>query len=251
MAPSKFEKHIKEQLEEREIPPSAQAWERLSESLDTVVPPVNKRNYYRYAIAASFIGILIVSLVYFNSGSPETNPDVQLVETNKEAPETMIVPDGKVETDSEQTVVQNDKITPQPAIRSKTVNQIEIPDVRNKVASGKETDVVSDATIEKTVMPKDVNEELLNTKILEIVATVDSLEMHNTALTNAEVDMLLRNAQAEILRDKLFNENGSVDAMALLTEVEDELDQSFRDQLFDSLKEGFLKVRTAVADRNK
>ena len=36
-----------------------------------------------------------------------------------------------------------------------------------------------------------------------------------------------------------------------LTEVEDELDQSFRDQIFDSLKEGFLKVRTAVADRNK
>jgi len=38
--------------------------------------------------------------------------------------------------------------------------------------------------------------------------------------------------------------------MALLTEVEGELDQSFRDQIFEKLKSGFLKVRTAVADRN-
>jgi len=66
-------------------------------------------------------------------------------------------------------------------------------------------------------------------------------------LTNAEVDDLLRSAQEEILREKLFSQNGSVDAMAL----QDELDQSFRDQIFESLKTGFLKVRTAVADRNK
>ncbi|MFK7811850.1 MAG: hypothetical protein AB8B59_05100, partial [Maribacter sp.] len=70
-------------------------------------------------------------------------------------------------------------------------------------------------------------------------------------LTEAEVDDLLRNAQEEIFRDELFNRNGSVDALALLNEVETELDKSFRDQIFESLKTGFLKVRTAVADRNK
>jgi len=35
-----------------------------------------------------------------------------------------------------------------------------------------------------------------------------------------------------------------------LNEVEGELDISFREQIFESLKTGFLKVRTAVADRN-
>jgi len=36
-----------------------------------------------------------------------------------------------------------------------------------------------------------------------------------------------------------------------LAEVEDELDESFRDQIFDALKTGYLKLRTAVADRNQ
>ncbi|CAN0604335.1 unnamed protein product, partial [Ectocarpus sp. 12 AP-2014] len=72
----------------------------------------------------------------------------------------------------------------------------------------------------------------------------------NSTVTDAEVDSLLTRAQDEILRDKIFNKDKSVDAMALLTEVEDELDKSFRDQIFDSLKAGFIKVRTAVADRN-
>ena len=82
-----------------------------------------------------------------------------------------------------------------------------------------------------------------------IVAQLDVLEQYS-AVTDAEVDSLLKRAQDEILRDKLFNTDKSVDAMALLTEVEGELDQSFRDQIFNSLKASFIKVRTAVADRN-
>ena len=42
----------------------------------------------------------------------------------------------------------------------------------------------------------------------------------------------------------------TVDAMALLAEAETEMDQTFREQLFIKLKNGFNKVRTAVADRN-
>ena len=82
-----------------------------------------------------------------------------------------------------------------------------------------------------------------------IVAQLDVLEQYS-AITDAEVDSLLKRAQDEILRDKLFNTDKSVDALALLTEVEGELDQSFRDQIFNSLKASFIKVRTAVADRN-
>jgi hypothetical protein len=72
----------------------------------------------------------------------------------------------------------------------------------------------------------------------------------SSQVTDAELDSLLRNAQEAIVREQLFNTDKTVNAIALLTEVEDELDQSFRTQIFQSLKTGFLKVRTAVADRN-
>ena len=77
------------------------------------------------------------------------------------------------------------------------------------------------------------------------------LEDAKQEVTDAEVDSLLRAAQRQILTDKLFADSGSVDAMSLLAEVEDELDESFRDQIFDALKSGYLKLRTAVADRNQ
>ncbi len=97
--------------------------------------------------------------------------------------------------------------------------------------------------------PIQLSDNLLNAKIAEVVAQVALLEQA-AQLTDSEVDSLLLIAQQDILRQRIFNGDKTVDAMALLTEVEDELDQSFRDQIFQSLKTGFLKVKTAVADRN-
>ncbi|MEM9649705.1 MAG: hypothetical protein AAF969_14605, partial [Bacteroidota bacterium] len=94
------------------------------------------------------------------------------------------------------------------------------------------------------------NNSLITEKINEVVAQVRLLESVNTEVSDAEVDSLLRAAQRDILSEQLFTPEGGVDAMALLTEVEDELDESFRDQIFDALKDGYFKLRTAVADRN-
>jgi len=77
MEPNKFEKHIKNQLEEREIKPSSGAWEKLSERLDDEIPQVKKRNYFFYAVAASFIGLLIASIIYVYKTN-ETNTPIQV-----------------------------------------------------------------------------------------------------------------------------------------------------------------------------
>ena len=95
------------------------------------------------------------------------------------------------------------------------------------------------------------SDKLIAQKVEEVVAQVQVMEDAKQDVTDAEVDSLLRAAQRQILTDKLFADGGSVDAMSLLAEVEDELDESFRDQIFDALKSGYLKLRTAVADRNQ
>ncbi len=250
MAPNKFEKHIKKELQEREIQPSANAWKTLSERLDEVAPQSKKRNYFWYGIAASFIGLLILSVVYFNSRSSVNNPGVKIVDTTEEAIK-LDKDSGIINGKEIEEVIENDKnvLSPTPDVEIVINNQN--PELKDQITSTGEVDNLVEASVEKAIKANDFKEEIINTKILEIVAAVDSLEKNNTALTDAEVNDLLRNAQEEILRDKLFNQNGSVDAIALLTEVEDELDKSFRDQIFESLKTGFLKVRTAVADRNK
>ncbi len=94
-------------------------------------------------------------------------------------------------------------------------------------------------------------EEIIDAKIADLVAQVEIMQQENYTVTDSEVDSMLRKAQREILMEKYLKESHTVDATALLLDVEDELEQSFRDQLFETLKSGFLKVRTAVADRNK
>ena len=100
--------------------------------------------------------------------------------------------------------------------------------------------------------PVTVEQDLIiDNKISEIVAQVSLIELDSEGVTDAEVDSLLTSAQRELLADKNFRQGSAVDANLLLADVEVELDKSFRDQVFDKLKQGFIKVRTAVADRNK
>jgi len=55
-------------------------------------------------------------------------------------------------------------------------------------------------------------------------------------------------AQQEIHSKKLLYKN-KVDAMELLSIVEDELEANFRDRVFEALGDGYKKVRTAVVNR--
>ena len=64
-----------------------------------------------------------------------------------------------------------------------------------------------------------------------------------------DVEALLNNARREIETQRIIN-NPKVDATALLEDVEWELEESFRDKVFDALGEGYNKVRTAVSERN-
>jgi len=249
MAPNKFEKHIRKQLEGREIEPTANAWANLSEKLD-IAPSQKKRDYLWYGIAASFIGILIISLLYFGLNDAENLPAVQVVEIDETIKEDITNSELILEKNANEGLVEKSKIKPLAKRGVKDVIKNQPLELKGQITSIKEKEAVVNLELEKVVVAKDFKEEIISAKILEIVSKVDSLEQNNEVLTDVEVDKLLRDAQEELLRDKLFKNNSSVDAMALLKEVEVELEQSFRDQIFQSLKTGFLKVRTAVADRN-
>ncbi len=245
MVPDKFEKHIKNQLGKREISPSDNAWDKISGQLAKTESPKSKR-FLWYSVAAACIGILIISTLYLNTSDESIDSDIQLVETPNEP---VIIPKTEAVVKKQNAVEEKIAISDKPSIKVAKKPSIQVEtdsDYNSQIAS---TDNFSDKIIKvDTVLNK--AEQLINTKIAEIVAQVNSLENSNLPISSIEVDSLLRKAQQEVLTDKIFNQEGKVDAMALLNEVEGELDKSFREQIFESLKTGFLKVRTAVADRN-
>jgi len=246
MAPNKFEKHIKQRLEEREIRPSINAWSRISEQLEGGESP-KTNTVFRYAIAASFIGFLVVSIWYFNRDAPVDSQNT-VVES---APVDSSIKEEKSDKTFEQSLEKESIVAKRDKIPNKNdaVDSPEIPNNNPKISV-----VMADKgnePLEKVILASEGSCELIDIKIAEIIAQVDLLEKENNSITDAEIDTLLRQAQQEILEDKIFRQDRSVDATALLADVEDELDKSFRDQIFDALKDGFVKVRTAVADRNK
>jgi len=256
MEPNNFEKHIREQLEQREIPPSAEAWGKVTSQLGS---PSKQRpsSLFWYGIAASFVGFLAIYWMYHAAQEPNPNPGTPiLVEDNENLgkedlykgaidvhrfPESHIV-DINDGLDSGQGLKDtlgplNQQVVQTTAIKEPAQTSIAL--VKKEESEATENDIFS----------KD-SEKIINAKISEIVAQVDALEQNNVTVSDAEVDSLLQQAHRELMAERLLMGTGKVDAMALLAEVEDELDQSFRDQIFEKLKTGFLRVRTAVADRN-
>jgi hypothetical protein len=242
----KLEKHIKEKLEERTIKPSASAWDRIAGQV-SVQPKKKARKWYPLAIAASFIGILLVSILFFTS-EPYNEIPVQVVDENDGKSENIKefevapteIPQKELPEDMDVQVANSE---PETVLPEKSIKQVELPKSESVLVQQETRLPVQDDRIKKS-------EGLIFQKVEEVVAQVEILESIQNNVTEAEVDSLLRAAQKQILTDKLFAQDGTVDAMGLLAEVEDELDETFRDQIFDALKDGYLKLRTAVADRN-
>ncbi len=247
----KLEQHIKEQLAKREITPSEKAWDKVV--LELSEPSENKKNnrFWYYAIAASFIGMAVVSGLYYNTISKTTPVEVVNVERNQP------------EATSENTIEKNRDFETKPQVVAADMesndhgkhseSDIAIPKIEEPKQEFQSEALLADGQQANPIVkekPIYAEDKIIAQQLEVVLQKISGLEKDDVQITDAEVDSLLRIAQQEILTDKLFQQNGKVDAMALLTEVEDELDQSFRDQIFEKLKEGFFKVRTAVADRN-
>jgi len=241
----KLEKHIREKLQKREIEPSMDTWNKIEAQLGGVESKPKNGKVYWYAIAASFIGVLLVSIVFFNNGL-ENESVIQVVDVVKED-SSNIKPEKKLQNKTssvEETVAQETLSIPLKESKKEAL-KFEAPIKNDFVLNDyKEKEVLVEEKI------RSGEQELFDNKLNQLLKTVVSMEQRNIAVTDAEIDSLLMTAQRELLTDKVFQENGKVDAMALLNEAEDELDRTFRGQLFEKLKDGFFKVRTAVADRN-
>ncbi|MFD1163586.1 hypothetical protein [Hwangdonia seohaensis] len=260
MAANKFEKKIKDKLEKRTIKPSADAWNKLSHRLENQEEKRNNKAFWWLGIAASIIGVLLVVTQVFKNDSGE-HVAPQIVVT----PELVKQDDistGSITADK----IANEKVEPieeiSEDIKSKEANQSnqiqKKPTVIKPNLIKETTRIVEEKDVQTTkethVEPVKIISEKLTLeeqKIKEVIAQVKTLKDGKNQVTENEIEALLIEAQNEIKLKRLYNESTKkVDALTLLQDVEDELDQSFRDQVFKALKENFITVKTAVAQRN-
>ncbi len=240
-------------MEGRELTPSASAWKQISEQLDVSQEPRSNK-WVWYGIAAGFIGLLLLSFFLVDSEGPLPAAEVEIVD-GPEMEETGPLQDTGVSKEIAPALEKATTVESYAVEDAETIQRplhVPAPRTKGEIAVAQNDD---GPQRKKEGRPVDgllgESEEIIAAKISEVVAQVELLENGNQTVTDAELDSLLLMARKELYADRLFRKDKSVDAMALLGEVEDELDQSFRDQIFESLKTGFQKVRTAVVQRNE
>ena len=231
MAPIKFEEHIKERLEKREIKPSADSWERLNKKLDNKSGK-NDRKTWIFLVAAVLVVALMTTIFVQNSAPAGERTKI----TNSDA-------------DTENVISRPQEIE------------------KTQLASEK-TDDQNFENAEKSVGKKNTEfrREPLKTVVsegLENLASVESIPLKteifkaetkvegNVKTSDQEIETLLAEAFQDIEKKEISDDEKRLMAEQLLSEVEDDLDKSFRKEVFDMLKEGFGKARVAIVNRNQ
>ncbi len=239
MEPRKFEDQIKHKLESREITPSPKSWEQLRAKLDKKEKKEIPLKWW-LGIAASFIGgVLLVGIFY----------------TTSEVLETPQVVDNTIKTESQQPILQttDTAISQEEMISEKEDEQL-IPKAIPQQTESKIVQATSDNTEDQELITTQTltrEQVVIAEKVEDLMTTISALEENNVPLTEEEVDVLLNKATQQILIEKQLKiSTAQINANSLLEDVEMELDQSFREKIFEMLKDGFNKTRTAIATRN-
>ena len=249
MARHKFEKEFSRKLQDREIEPSAQSWEKLQEKLNTAEKKEKSGfNLKWMGIAASLVGGLLILGLLFNSNGIESTP--QMVD----APSKEIK--GKEESKVQESVELASEEIGKPVEEKKL--EVANKHVEDKKHVPQMTTVAAVEVSEedrnkeewKESHDLDITDQKIAGKLEQVVAEISSEEGRNREISDAEIEELLRNAAAEISMQKSFASTENIDPGSLLYEVEMELERSFREKVFDVLKESYLKTKTAVANRS-
>lgn len=257
MAPIKFDETIKDKLEKRVLTPNPDAWASLADRMDKAEKNSAKKHLWWIGLAASIVGILLVSTLFLKQTDEQQTPKVVEIETpiiqgesnpKEESKKPMELP---LESASETSLTQTES---EPAnTKEATYNKKPTLIEENPTElSSKQAVATLDEAEQKQEMlepVKSLDAEAL--KVMEVVAEIKAISEGGYEVSEEELNQLLKQAERELLKDKLYNEaNKMVDADALLQDVEEDLEHSFRAKVFDALKNGYDSVKTAVANRN-
>ena len=246
MAQNNIDNQIREKLNAREIQPTEMAWDRLDAMLSVAEEKKTKRypffTFKNIGIAASVLVFMSLGLFFINQKeeiSNDTNTVVtKEIENNNEQKDSVITKQNfinEIVNQQEEGVAQNS----QPATRNvqqssqsfNTINQKS----NQKSISNKENrndNQVAEVIIQKE-LPKSIKEENV-TNFEKGTAIADNTPTSNDNAIKKEV-----------------NSKVKVNANSLLSQVDGELEQTFRQKVINKIGKNYQEVKVALANRNQ
>jgi hypothetical protein len=231
MKNSVIEEQFKEKLSTREIAPSASSWDRLDAML-TVAEEKPKRNFKWVYVAASVLGFLLMSTLFFNQNQKETvvTNDTIVVNEPKSIPE-------KKESQTKINWVKRIE-TPKLVEKQLASKEIKKESDSNSTNTGNEIRVAQKEAIHEEQIP------IINQKTEQEIVLQKSKYVNVDELL-ASVDHPSPKKNSRIVKSTL-----KVNSNELLSQVDGELELSFREKALKVVNQKIKTATVALSNRN-
>ena len=220
MEPNKYDTDFRTKLNNREITPSADSWNKLDAMLSATPEKKKKPTIWLY-IAASILGFLFVGnmfMIQLGGGSDDiqvVNQENPAIITPLEIPQNINnIQEEIVEVQSKQQIVKN-------------------KESRNQIA--------------KVVNPTNHQS---NNLVEEDIAIVNSPALTQKAIRNFINDDNLDKLLADASSSQKLNSDVKVSAKSLLSQVDGEIELTFREKMIRSVSKNYQEIKVAVSNRN-
>lgn len=231
MKKSVIENQFKEKISEREITPSKASWDRLDAMLTVAEKP--KRSFKWLYVAASLLGFLLIGNLYFNQNNEERFIANDTIVVN----EPKVIPEIK-ETPANINLAKKEEVT--------KVSEVQLASIVTK--SKVDSNSVLSNKIENQVTEKEIVQEqqipIINQKTEQKIVPTKPMYVNADELL-ASVDNASPKKSSAVAKT-----NVKVNSNELLTQVDGELDLTFREKAIKTVNQNFKAVKLALSNRN-
>ncbi|WP_445453856.1 hypothetical protein [Flavobacterium sp. 25HG05S-40] len=244
MEPNKLENQIREKLHSREIQPSAQAWDRLDAMLTVAEEKKTKRfpflTFRFIGIAASVLVFVTLGALFFTQKDAEIQPQNNVVGTEVKIDTTVKTPNSKfqISTNKENQVAVSNQ--PTSSNQRVSINNQATPNNHKQSANPlinreKPIEFQNSADIALKDLPK-----IMDTKPI-VVDNRPKIKSDEQLLSSLDIAAKQSVNQKSVVK---------VDAKSLLSQVDGELEMTFREKVINKVSKNYKEVKVALANRN-
>lgn len=227
MKRSDIEKDFRKKLNQRTVQPSENSWNKLDELLTATENKKSTRRLYWLYIAASITGIAFLGTYFIHQNTSVENIEPQLV-----VQETINVNDSVNSTDNSskeivinpvKSLIPSTELAENKPINQQKKNNSTLISEKKTINSLEKTDLA----IDKKHIENTNQKSHISVNVSELLASAENtatLQLNNSAI--------------------------KVNASSLLSQVDSELEQSFKEKALQSINKNFNNLKTALASRN-
>lgn len=247
MAQNNIENQIREKLNSREIQPAEMAWDRLDAMLSVAEEKKTKRFPFftvkNIGIAASILVFMSLGLFFINQKEEVSGTNNQIVtkevQNNKEQKDSVIT---KQNFTNEIANLQEEQVAVTINNQRSTINNQQ---------SSKSFNSINQKTVQKSIINKDKEIEYQLTEVIAQKEMPRIIYQEKTEQPKKVVNVDEVVASMEISPKKEVITKVKVNANSLLSQVDGELEQTFRQKVISKISKNYQEVKVALANRNQ